>query len=62
MAKICDLPEKITMKKDDEIKTEKSAAQKEIKIFSSLLKNTCKNALTPKKIEAAVKRIALEED
>ena len=54
MAKICDLPEKITMKKDDEIKTEKSAAQKEIKIFSSLLKNTCKDALTPKKIEAAV--------
>ena len=40
----------------------KSAAQKEMKTFSSLLKNACKNAFALKKIQAAVKRVALKED
>ena len=62
MAKISDLQEKLALKKDDEIGTVKSAAQKEMKTFSSLLKNTCKNAFAPKKIQAAVKRVALKED
>ena len=62
MAKISDLQLKLDMKKNDEIGTVKSAAQKEIKTFSSLLKNTFKNAFAPKKIQAAVKRVALEED
>ena len=62
MEKISDLQEKLALKKDDEIGTVKSAAQKEMKTFSSLLKNTCKNAFAPKKIQAAVKRVALKED
>ena len=62
MAKINDLQEKLALKKDEEIGIVKSAAQKEMKTFSSLLKNTCKNAFAPKKIQAAVKRVALEDD
>ena len=50
------------MKKDDEIGTVKSAAQKEMKTVSSLLKNTYRNAFATKKIQAAVKRVAIKED
>ena len=62
MAKISDFQEKLASKKDDEIGTVKSTAQKEMKTFLSLLKNTCKNAFAPKKIQAAVKRVALKDD
>ena len=62
MMKITELQDKLVEKKDNEMGTMKSAAEKEIKMFSSLMKNTCKNAFAPKKIQAAVKRVAVEED
>ena len=59
---IINLQNKLIEKKDDEINSMKSTVQTELKSYSSALSQSCKAALAPKKIEAAVKRVSDKED
>ena len=64
--KIIELQQKIIDNKDlelENVKNEmKSAVQSEIKSYSSVLKTTCSQALAPRRVQAALKTAAAEED
>ena len=64
--KIIELQEKIIEKKDlelDTVKNEmKTTVQSETKSYSSVLKTTCSQALAPRRVQAALKTAAAEED
>ena len=64
--KIIDLQEKILVKKEEEIQSAKTAMQDtvktEIKSYSTVLKNTCTRVLAPKRVQAALKTAAEEEE
>ena len=64
--KIIELQEKIIEKKDlelDTVKNEmKTTVQSEMKSYSSVLKTTCSQALAPRRVQAALKTAAAEED
>ncbi|KAL5254876.1 hypothetical protein ACHWQZ_G014352 [Mnemiopsis leidyi] len=59
---IISLQNKLVEKKDEEISSMKSTVQTELKSYSSALSQSCKAALAPRKIEAAVKRVSDKED
>ena len=59
---IIHLQNQLVEKKDEEINSMKSTVQTELKSYSSALSQSCKAALAPKKIEAAVKRVSDKED
>ena len=59
---IIHLQNQLVEKKDEEINSMKSTVQTELKSYSSALSQSCKAAVAPKKIEAAVKRVSDKED
>ena len=66
--KICDqrtvieLQEKLISKKDEELGVVSQTVEKELKSYSSVLKQSCTTALSPKNIATAVQKITKEED
>ena len=59
---IIDLQSNMIDKSEDQLKSVKSTAETELKSYSSLVSKTCAAALAPKKIHAAVKKVATQEE
>ena len=59
---IIKLQARLIEKKDEEMSLVKTTVQSEMKSYSSVLSKSCSAALAPKKIQAAVKRVAENSD
>jgi hypothetical protein len=63
---IIDLQEKLIEKKDEELGAVKTAVQttvqSEMNSYSSVLRKTCNEALAPRRMQAAMKSVAVDED
>ena len=59
---IIKLQDKLIEKREEEISSVKSTVKTELKSYSSAVSKNCMAALSPKKIEAAVKKVADKED
>ena len=60
--KIIELQSKLIEKKNEEVNSVKKSVETELKLFSSVVKQSCSSALAPKKIASAVKKVTTEED
>ena len=61
-AHVLELQRELISRRDQEIKAVQSTVQKEVKTFSAVVEKNCSVALSTKKIEAAVRKVADEED
>ena len=59
---IIQLQGKLIEKKDEELSLVKTTVQAEMKTYSSAVSKSCSQALAPKKIQAAVKKVAEKTD
>lgn len=59
---IIELQGKLIEKKEQELGSVKTTVQTEMNSYSSVLRNACAKALAPKKMKAAMKSVAEEED
>ena len=59
---IIKLQEKLIEKKDNEISNVQSTVQSEMKNYSAAVSKSCKTALAPKRIQAAVEKVAEKSD
>ncbi len=60
--KIIELQDKLIEKKDEELTAVQSVVKSELKSYSSVLEKSCTAVLAPRKIAAAVRKIADKED
>ncbi len=60
--KIIELQDEVIVKKSDEIKAIRTTVETEIKTYSSAVEKSCSAALSTKKIEAAVRKVADIDD
>ena len=60
--KIIQLQEQVIEKKEEELNTVKKTVQSELQLYSSVVKQTCSDALTPHKIASVVTKVNREED
>ncbi len=61
-AKILELQRDLIVRRDNELKAVQNTVQNEMKSYSSIVARSCSTALAPKKIEAAVRKVASKED
>ena len=61
-AKILKLQHDLIVRRDNELKAVHETVQSEMKSYSSVVSKSCSSALAPKKIEAAVRKVADKED
>ena len=61
-ARILELQRELILKREQEIKAVQTTVEKEMKSYSSVVARSCSNAVSTKKIETAVKRVADKQD
>jgi hypothetical protein len=61
-ARILELQRDLIVRRDTELKAVQNTVQTEMKSYSSVLAKNCSAALAPKKIEAAVRKVADKDD
>ena len=61
-ARILELQRELILKREEEIKAVQNTVKKEMKTYSAVVEKSCSVALSTKKIEAAVRKVADEED
>ena len=60
--KIIQLQGQLIEKRDEELKTVTKTVQSELKLYSSVVKQSCSDALAPQRIASVVSKVNKEED